>query len=385
MAFPLTGVRVLDMSRVLAGPFAGRMLADLGADVVKLEPPEGDITRLWGNRVAGTAGYFHQQNVGKRGICVDLGKPGAVDLVKRLAMRADILIENFRPDVMERLGVPWSVLHAANPRLIMLSITGFGQVGPERLRAAYAPIIHAESGLMARQAEFSNAPPADMAVSAADTNAALHGLVGLFAALWMREQSGVGQHVDIAMIDAMLVTDDHVHYYLEDALKLRPMRSDVWTTGFGPILIAGDFRHVWRLLIEHCGVVDPIPADTSLEGKIAARRSVASAFFASLATPAEANKAMDKMNLAWGEVRSTDRSFELPTIAARGSVAQIDYDGSPRPVIQSPYRFSGAESGARNPAPHRGQHNAEVLREWLGIGAADISTLQGNGVLLSEG
>ena len=384
VAFPLTGLRVLDMSRVLAGPFAGRMLADLGADVVKLEPPEGDVTRLWGKQLDGIAGYFHQQNVGKRGICVDLGRPGAADLVTRLATRADILIENFRPGVMARLGVDWDRLHAANPRLIMLSITGFGQRGPESRRAAYAPIIHAESGLMARQAEFSQAPAADMAASFADTNAALHGLVGLFAALWMRERSGVGQHVDIAMIDATLVTDDHVHYYLEDAIASRPMRSDVWTTGLGPILIAGDFRFVWRKLAEHCGLADPAPAEATLEEKIVARRGAAAAFFAGLADLAAVSAAMGKMNLAWGEVRSTTRAFDLPTVATRGTVTSVSYAGKARPVVQSPYRFSDADSGARGPAPRRGEHNAAVLDDWLALSAADVATLARNGVLLDE-
>ena len=384
MAFPLQGLRVLDMSRVLAGPFAGRMLADLGADVVKLEPPQGDITRLWGAQVDGLAGYFHQQNVGKRGICVDLDKPGAADLVKRLAARADILIENFRPGVMARLGVGWPALQAINPRLIMLSISGFGQTGPERGRAAYAPIIHAESGLMARQGEFSATAPADMAASFADTNAALHGLVGLFAALWMRQQSGVGQQVDIAMIDAMLATDDHVHYYLEDALASRPMRSDVWTTGLGPILIAGDFRHIWRLLVTHCGVIDPTDSNASLNEKIVARRGAANAFFASLTDHAAVSVALGKMNLAWGEVRSTERAFDLPTVKARGSIVPIDHSGVARPVVQSPYRFSAAESGARKRAPHRGEHNVEVLREWIAMTAADCKTLTHNGVLLSD-
>jgi crotonobetainyl-CoA:carnitine CoA-transferase CaiB-like acyl-CoA transferase len=150
MDHPLAGLKVLDLSRVLAGPFAGRMLADLGADVVKVEPPDGDVTRLWGRRIAGIAGFFHQQNVGKRDVCVDLGKPGAAELVIRLATQADVVIENFRPGVMERLGIGWEVLSAANPRLVMVSISGFGQGGPESHKPAYAPIIHAESGVVAR-------------------------------------------------------------------------------------------------------------------------------------------------------------------------------------------------------------------------------------------
>ena len=143
---PLQGVRVLDMSRVLAGPFAGRILSDLGADVVKVEPPEGDVTRVWGKMRAGLAGFYTQQNVGKRNVCIDLRAEGGPELVKRLAEHAHVLIENFRPGVMERHGLSFAELSKANPALVMLSISGFGHGGPESHRAAYAPILHAESG-----------------------------------------------------------------------------------------------------------------------------------------------------------------------------------------------------------------------------------------------
>jgi crotonobetainyl-CoA:carnitine CoA-transferase CaiB-like acyl-CoA transferase len=279
---PLAGLKVLDFSRVLAGPFAGRMLADLGADVVKIEPPEGDVTRLWGRRVAGIAGYFAQQNAGKRDLCLDLSRPGAAEFVARLAEVADVVVENFRPGVMDRLGIGYEVLSAVNPRLVMLSISGFGQAGPESGRAAYAPIVHAESGVVARQAAFTGTPAAELPLSVADTNAALHGLVGLLAALWARERTGRGDHLDVAMLDAMLATDDHLHYALEDAEHTRPMQSEVWETAIGPVMLSGDFRHLWKLLVEHCGVEDPTPAGASLEEKIAARRRAAADCLAGL-------------------------------------------------------------------------------------------------------
>ena len=137
---PLDGLRVLDFSRVVAGPFAGRLLADLGADVVKVEPPEGDSTRLHGRKVSGITGFFNQQNAGKRNISLDLRAEGAV-------------IENYRPGVMSRLGIDYEVLRHANPKLIMLSISGYGQEGPESRRPSYAPVVHAEVGLMHRLGE----------------------------------------------------------------------------------------------------------------------------------------------------------------------------------------------------------------------------------------
>ncbi len=367
MTSPLAGLKVLDMSRVLAGPFAGRMLCDLGADVVKLEPPEGDITRLWGASVNGVSGYFNQQNAGKRGLCVDLSLPEGVELVRALAAVADVLVENFRPDVMGRLGLSYEVLSAINPRLVMLSISGFGADGPESRRAAYAPIIHAESGIMDRQARSADSHPVDMALSIADTNASLHGLVGLLSALYLRERTGRGQHVDIAMIDATLVTDDHVHYALDEAFDIKPMPNEVWETAGGLMIIAGDFRFIWRRLVEHCGVLDPTPDGASLGEKIAARRAAARNFFLHTCVDrAAVIGALDRMNLAWGDVRTSSEALNLPTVAHRGTFAEVDdRAGGVRKVTQSPYRFSDARSEVRGGAPHQGEHNDAVLDDWL--------------------
>ena len=374
--FPLDGLKVLDFSRVLAGPFAGRMLSDLGADVVKIEPPDGDVTRLWGHVVGGLPGYYHQQNAGKRNVCIDLRHEQAKQLVLELVAEADILIENYRPDVMARLGLGYDQLSQVNPRLIMLSISGFGHGGPESHRPAYAPIVHAEVGLMHRQAERAELPFSDLPLSVADTNASLHGLVGLLSAVIMRQQTGLGQHIDIAMIDATLATDDQVHYALEDSEASGPLRNDTWETGAGPILISADFRYLWQLLTGQMGVNDPTSKDTPLAEKIRIRREIVGEYMANLDSWAAVEEIMAKMNLAWGRVRAPATLAEQPTIAARAAIIQIDdRAGGTRPITQSPYRFSGARSGVRGPAPHRGEHNSGVLEDWLGKDAAQISEL----------
>jgi CoA:oxalate CoA-transferase len=368
MNAPLAGLKVLDLSRVLAGPFAGRMLSDLGADVVKVEPPEGDVTRLWGAKIGGISGYFNQQNAGKRGMCVDLSVPEGVALIKALAARADILIENFRPDVMGRLGLGYPVLSALNPALLMLSISGFGPDGPESRRAAYAPIIHGESGLLARQARFSQGRTVDLPVSAADMNASLHGLVGLLAALHLRHATGLGQHIDIAMIDATLVTDDHLHAVLDDAEEADTPRSEVWQTAAGALVISGDFRHLWRQLNEVEGIPDPTPPGAELARKIAARRA-AFGHHLTVTCPDRATviAALDRMNLAWGDVRTSREALDLPTVGHRGTITAVDdRSGGTRRVTQSPYRYTTAESKVRGGAPHQGEHNAAVLADWLG-------------------
>ena len=383
--FPLAGLKVLDMSRVLAGPFAGRMLSDLGADVVKVEPPDGDVTRFWGKVIGGVPGYYHQQNAGKRNICVDLRAAGARELVLELVRRADILVENFRPDVMPRLGLGYEALKAANPRLIMLSISGFGHDGPESRRPAYAPIVHAELGLMSRTMRRGKATRGDLPLSVADTNASLHGLIGVLAAVIMRERTGVGQHVDMAMVDATLVTDDQILYELERSEDTMGLPNDVWETGAGPILVSADFRHLWRSLTRGLGFADPAEGVTDLETKIAARRGAVAEFMRGLGDWDEVEAAMARINIAWGQVRQGHDLGEQPTLRHRGSIAQVDdRAGGTRPIPQSPYRFSAARSGVRAGAHHRGEHNHEVLGEWLGLGEAEIVALGQSGVLSAD-
>jgi crotonobetainyl-CoA:carnitine CoA-transferase CaiB-like acyl-CoA transferase len=380
--YPLSGLKVLDFSRVLAGPFAGRMLSDLGADVVKIEPPDGDVTRLWGKVAGGLPGYYHQQNAGKRNLCIDLRAEGAKTLVYQLVTQADILIENYRPDVMGRLGLGYETLREHNPRLIMLSISGFGHGGPESHRPAYAPIVHAEAGLMDRQARRSGNAPNDLPLSVADTNASLHGLVGVLSAVIQRQRTGLGQHIDIAMIDATMATDDQMHYDLEDSEHTGPLRNDTWETGAGTILLSADFRFLWKQLVSVFGVEDPAGPDTELEEKIRLRRAWVDAFMRGLKDWQEVEDALAKMNLAWGQVRHAATMPEQPTVAARGSIVQIDdRQGGTRPIPQSPYRFSAAKSGVRGPAPHRGEHNRSVLAEWLDMADTDVAELEAQHVL----
>ena len=372
MTYPLEGVRVLDLSRVLAGPFAGRMLSDLGADVVKLEPPQEDLTRLWGKVIGGVPGYFHQQNAGKRDVCIDLSVPEGVALAKQLAAKADIVIENFRPGVMDRLGLGYRQLNAARKDLILLSISGFGQDSPESQRMAYAAVIHAESGLVKRQARDGR-PPQDIRVSMSDTNAALHGLVAVLAAMHLRQTTGLGQHIDMSMLDATVVTDDQLLYHLEDSHDTGPAVSDIWDTGFGPVLIAGDFRHIWRQLNTRTDVEDPTQEGASLEQKIQQRRESAATFFRSLRTRAEVQEIMGSLGLAWGEVRDSSTLMESDSVRHRGVLTEVDDRvGGLRVIPQSPYRFSDAEAAVRSGAPHRGEHNEEILRDWLELNDEDV-------------
>jgi CoA:oxalate CoA-transferase len=385
MASPLDGVKVLDLCRVLAGPHAGRMLADLGADVVKVEPPEGDVSRQFGRKPE--SAYYRQQNAGKRSITVDLARPEGRELVKRLAAVADVVTENFRPGVMAKFGLGWADLSAINPQLVMLSISGFGQEGPERDRASYAGVIHAETGVTARRRTPPGEEHVDIEISMADTVTGLHGVIGVLSALRLRDATGLGQHVDIAMIDAMAVSDDYLpnEVAADQARKrradagevvaassdagaehMRTSPSEIIATPDGKVIVMGEFKWIWKSINERLGIADPTPEGATLTEKVACRRQAWQDFYRSFATRAELLAALDKANLAWGIVTSGAGALASPTLAHRGSIVEIEDPDGNYLIVRSPYRFSNGESGVRGPAPRQDQHHAEILADWLG-------------------
>jgi crotonobetainyl-CoA:carnitine CoA-transferase CaiB-like acyl-CoA transferase len=382
--YPLHGIKVLDFSRVVSGPYAGRLLADLGADVVKVEPPDGDGTRLHGRKVQGVSGYFNQQNAGKRNISIDLRAPGAAQLVKSMVSAADVVIENYRAGVMKRLGIDYQILSAVNPKIIMLSISGFGLDGPESHRPSYAPVVHAEVGLLHRMAARNATAPGDLPLSVADTNASLHGLIAVLAALHMRDRTGVGQHIDMSMMDATFATDDRAHFELEGAPDTIPV-CPIVDLPFGRVFVAADMRLLFKKLARHRGLEDPAPHDADLEAKIGLREEAIDQCLQQCKTLAEFAALMDEMDIPWGEVRDPAHLEQQPTLKSRGMIVQIDdRAGGTRPIAQSPYRFSDASSGVRGPAAHRGEHNRDVLKDWLNLADAEIEGLMMANILSAD-
>ena len=378
---PLAGVRVLDLSRVFAGPVAGRVLADLGADVVKVEPPEGDVSRLWGRPTAGLSTYFTQQNCGKRDVSIDMRRPGGPELIADLASAADVLIENFRPGVLARHGVDWAVLSELNQRLIMLSISGFGQDGPESQRAAYAAVIHAEAGLV-RQGEGQES--VDVTFSAADVLSGMHGVVGVMAALRVRDATGLGQHIDLAMMDAMTFSNDNVMHSL-DGKFAEPKSGDVWQTASGPVMLTGGLRWIWHQMSAVHGLIDPTPKDGELAEKLTSRRRVVTDFLCALPDRSSVLQALDDAGLAWGELRQLRGVIESPTLQSRGSIVSIDdRAGGTREVVRSPYRMSVSETDDIGHAAHQGEHNHAVLRDWLAVEPERVDELLANEVLVED-
>ena len=201
---PLDGVRVLDFTRVLSGPHCTRMLVDLGAHVIKVEPPDGDTTRWTFPKVASIATYFSQQNCGKQNISLDLRRPEAISLLLQLVDQIDVVVENYRPDVMGRLGLGWDELQTRNPRLIYAAISGYGSTGMWANRRAYAPAIAAEMGTLALASDAHHGRVSSDPISHPDLFAGLECFAGILAALYARERTGLGQRVDVSMAETML-------------------------------------------------------------------------------------------------------------------------------------------------------------------------------------
>jgi CoA:oxalate CoA-transferase len=375
MSAPLDDVRVLDLSQALSGPFVARILADLGADVVKVEWPRGDVANRFGERIGGVSGLFHQVNAGKRGIAVDRTVPEGNELIRRLAARADVVIENFRPGVLDRAGLGYAELSAENPSLVMLSISGFGRGGPESDRRAYAPVVHAEAGILGRQADVDGDAPRDLVLALADTTTSLHGTIAVLAALRLRAATGCGQHIDLAMLDAMVATDDYMHAAIDGA-EVFAARGQIFDAPGGPVLVAADTRSLWHKVATTQALTDPHP-DGALEAKVAARMAAVADWISSFPNRDALLATLDEIGLAWGNVRTTETVLASPTLQARDVVATVDdHAGGTRGVIRMPYRFSAASCDVRGPGPSAGQHNREVLADWLGLLDDEINGLE---------
>jgi crotonobetainyl-CoA:carnitine CoA-transferase CaiB-like acyl-CoA transferase len=232
--------------------------------------------------------------------------------------------------------------------------------------------------LVARQAELTGAFPTELPLSVADTNAAMHGLIGLLAVLYARQQSGRGDHVEIAMVDATIVTNDGMHSALE-GLKVG-VTNEVHETAGGLLMLAGEFRYIWKLLSSVYGVSDGLEdsQNATLEEKIESRRAASRHFFTeTCSNREEVIVALDKMNIAWGDVRPASDVQELASVKARGSIIEVDdRAGGTRSIPDSPYKFRQLEADVRAGAPHLGEHNEEVLRQWLDWSDEEISDVQ---------
>jgi crotonobetainyl-CoA:carnitine CoA-transferase CaiB-like acyl-CoA transferase len=396
---PLDGIRVVDFSRVLSGPHCGRVLVDLGADVIKVEPPEGDLTRYSWPRVHSIASYFTQQNCGKRNVSVDLRRPEGVSLLRRLVERSDVVLENFRPGVMDRIGLGYASLAAGNPRLVYCSITGYGQEGPWADRRAYAAVVGAESGFTWLQGEARGGQFANDPMSHGDVYAALEAAIAILAALHQRDRTGSGQRVDVSMTGSLLAINEHAHWLVQERAAEGVVAS--FAPGDYPVLTTADGRDV--VVSGHPaekgtferyarGVGRPELIDDPRFGDVAARLEHLPELVAELRrgaaevpTPDELEQRLAEEQLAMGVLRTVAEVATTEWAAtSEAFVAVPDRGGGTLRIPNAPWRFSAADSGARGEPAYRGEHNRDVFGGVCGLAEQELVRLEEAGVLSSR-
>jgi len=386
---------VLDLSRVLSGPSCGKALADLGADVIKVEPPEGDLTRTAQPRIGGVPVYFAQQNCGKRCVSVDLHAAAGRDIVARLADASDVLIENFRPGVLDRLGLSYATVRARNPRLIYCSITGYGQDGSMAARRAYAPVMHAELGVMEFAARKLHAEPRPEAVSHADLYTGLQATVAVLAALVHRDHTGEGQHIDVSMAETMLQATEwtavEVNGGTGDLLHVfGSFNAPVLRLGDGTVVhVPGDPVSTFPAWCVAMGRSDLTTDErfASREARHANRAAMLhelQEFAGSFPSFADFEAAVGTARLAVGAMHSLTDVATAPWARERGAFVDVGDNGMHLNLPRSPFRFSAASAGTSGRPAWQGEHNRAVLREVLEMDDSAIDALVRDGVLIER-
>jgi len=403
----LTGLRVLDLSRVLAGPWCGQVLADLGAEVIKIERPQsGDDTRGWGppwmktdtGESSGQASYYQSTNRGKLSVAIDLATSEGQELVRALAASSDVLIENYKAGSLARYGLDYATLAEINPRLVYCSITGFGQTGPRAEEPGYDFIIQGIGGLMSITGERDDLPgggPQKVGVAFSDLMTGLYSTVAIQAALLSRERTGVGQHIDMALLDVQVATlaNQSMNYLASGKVPER------YGNAHANIVPYQVFRAADRDFIIACGNdsqfislchsigLPHLPEDPRFRrnaDRVAHRAEIVELLSAHFLgrTADEWVASIHASKVPVGAINNIAQSLEEPQVIARGLMVKIPHPKNPEfAMVGSPIKMSGTPVEYVRPAPMLGQHTDEVLGERLGLSAEQLGQLKAGGVI----
>ena len=395
---PLEGVTVLDLTHALAGPFCSTMLADFGANVIKLEPPgAGDIARGWGMPLpGGETSYFATLHRNKRGIIIDLKHPEGKELYFRLVERSDVVLENYRVGALKRLGLDYEAARKRNPGIIYCSISGFGQDGPYRDRAALDLILQAESGMISVTGE-PGTTGTRAGVSIADLTAGMYCAYGVMLALRVKERTGEGQQVDISMMEGQLaLLGTSIANYFANGEIPKPMGTaypvvvpyQTFHTQTRDLALAIAGQKIWQKFCPTIGCPELLedPRYRTTTDRMNNRDTLIPVLQKVFLTRSyeEWEPLLLKNDIPVGAINHLGQVVEHPQVRARGSLIELDHPKVGRVrAVRSPVRLSRTPAQPRTPAPLHGQHTREVLKEVLDMKADDIARLEAAGVVAS--
>ncbi len=392
---PLKDIRVLDLSRVLAGPYCTMILGDLGADVIKIEPPEGDETRSWGPPFLDTeSAYYLCVNRNKRGMVVNLKSAEGQAILQELARRSDILVENFRPGTLERFGLNYALLRADNPGLVYCSISGFGQTGPLRDRPGYDFMIQAMGGLMSFTGE-PDGEPMKVGVAVTDIVAGLYAVIAIQAALQVRQKTGEGQYLDISLFDTQLawlanvasnflVSGNLPERYGNAHANIVPYQSFAARDGYFALAVGND-RQFQRLCDQ---IGHPEWSGNPRFGTNSARvehREELCPLLQAIFLQRRASEwlaLLEQAGIPCGPINTLDKVFAEPQVAARQMRIQMEHPTTGDiPMVASPLKMQATPVSYRLPPPRLGEHTWQVLKEVLGYSDQHVQDVISSGVV----
>jgi crotonobetainyl-CoA:carnitine CoA-transferase CaiB-like acyl-CoA transferase len=394
---PLQGIRVVDYTHFLAGPYLSRCLAAMGAEVIKVErPEEGDAGRAYPYLINGQSGYFMQQNMGKKGLCVNLKDPRGRELMSKLIDSADVFVENYRPGALAKLGMGYEALSQRNKGLVYCSISAYGHTGPESHRAGFGLIAEAKSGIMAMVGTPGETPPL-LRIALGDMYTGIHGVAAINAALLGRIKSGLGQHIDLALYDCLVSMHEYAMqcYTLSGGQEI-PVQTghDLPTSSLygafaandGHVVIAAQADDAWARFAKLLGGQALDEKFITMAGRNAHRLQMLPLVRAwtQSRSVAQCLAQLDAVDVPCAKIQSIDEVAQDPQITARNMVIEQDHPVAGKIRLPNlPFKFSGFDATIKRPAPLLGQHNAEIAQS-LGFSPDEISTMQSDGVLYAK-
>ena len=395
MTGPLKGIRVLDLTRILAGPYATMILRDLGAEVIKIEQPGvGDEARDFGPFKNDFSLYFMSVNRGKKSITLNLKSPRGKELFLELVKGSDILVENFRPGTMEKLGLDYESLKTHHPSLLYAACSGFGQTGPYAMRGAYDMIIQGMGGIISITGE-PDRPPVRVGTSIGDITSALFTAIGILSALRHRDQTGEGQLIDVGMLDCQVaILENAMVRYFSTGDIPRPLGRrhpaitpfEVFESADGYVVIAIGNNELWRKFCEHVGHSELIDDDRFNTNAL--RTENHESLFPILAeimcrrTTDEWVEALEAIGVPCGPVNTVDKVANDPQVLARDMIAEVEHNTTGTVQIPGiPIKLSETPGQIDAPAPNLGEHTSEVLIDLLGLGAEEVNQLKQDGIV----